>query len=87
MIFSLPFELHVVSKVIDFFFLRINRLFFGIDYQGEQWHVNPETGKRERLCSYKVTVTAVFGSSTVCSNERQVNDDNEKQFIFFMFGH
>jgi len=34
--------------------------------------VNAQTGKRERTCTYKVTVTAVFGSTTVSSTEPQI---------------
>jgi hypothetical protein len=58
--------------------LSFSILFF-IDYQASEWQVNEETGQRERLLTYKVTVSAVFGSTTICSNERQVN----KYFSFF----
>ncbi|CAF3752025.1 unnamed protein product [Rotaria sp. Silwood1] len=44
------------------------------DFHASEWQINNETGKRERLCTYKVTVAGVIGSTTVCSNERQVID-------------
>ncbi|CAF1637877.1 unnamed protein product, partial [Adineta ricciae] len=44
------------------------------DFHSVEWKMNDETGKRERLCTYKVTVSAVFGSTTICSNERQIID-------------
>ncbi|CAF1348170.1 unnamed protein product [Adineta ricciae] len=44
------------------------------DFQTGEWIVNPETGKRERLCTYKVGVAAVFGATTICSNEKQIID-------------
>ncbi len=53
-------------SIIDFYF------FLSIDYHANEWNVNNETGKRERVCTYKVGVTAVFGSTTICSNEQQV---------------
>lgn len=55
------------------------------DYQAEEWQINAETGKRERFCSYKVTVTAVFGSSVVCSNERQVSNEDKRSIVFFSY--
>jgi hypothetical protein len=45
---------------------------FCIDYHLGEWEVNVDTGKRERVCTYKVTVTAVFGTTTICSTEKQV---------------
>jgi hypothetical protein len=44
------------------------------DFHANEWKVNEETGKRERLCTYKVDVTAVFGATTICSNEKQIID-------------
>ncbi|CAF0951180.1 unnamed protein product [Adineta steineri] len=44
------------------------------DFHAGEWTVNKETGKRERLCTYKVDVAAVFGATTICSNEKQVID-------------
>ncbi|CAF3759864.1 unnamed protein product [Rotaria sordida] len=44
------------------------------DFQASEWEINSETGKRERLCTYRVIVSAVIGSTTVCSNERQIID-------------
>ncbi len=41
-------------------------------FHAKEWKLNEETGKRERVCSYKVDVTAVFGATTICSNEKQV---------------
>jgi hypothetical protein len=61
-----------------FFFLFI----LTIDYHANDWHVNNETGKRERMCTYKVSVAAVFGSTTICSNERQVQKKNTYEIIF-----
>ncbi|CAF4989167.1 unnamed protein product, partial [Rotaria sp. Silwood1] len=42
------------------------------DYHADEWNHNEKTGKRERLCTYKVGVAAVFGATTICSNEKQV---------------
>ncbi|CAF0888944.1 unnamed protein product [Rotaria sordida] len=42
------------------------------DYNATEWKVNEKTGKRERLCTYKVDVSAVFGATTICSNEKQI---------------
>ena len=39
--------------------------------------MNEQTGKRERISTYKVDVTAVFGATTISSNEKQV------KLIFF----
>lgn len=79
MIFLLLFEMHDGSKVysIIFSFSSFNPL----DYHAEPWQINHETGKRERLCTYKVTVAAVFGSATVCSHERQVKP-HEQNVLF-----
>ncbi|CAM4955135.1 unnamed protein product [Rotaria socialis] len=44
------------------------------DFRASEWQVNSETGKRERLCTYRVIVSAVIGSTTVISNEKQVID-------------
>ncbi|CAF2070555.1 unnamed protein product [Rotaria magnacalcarata] len=44
------------------------------DFRASEWQANSETGKRERLCTYRVIVSAVIGSTTVISNERQVID-------------
>ncbi|CAF3257477.1 unnamed protein product [Rotaria sp. Silwood2] len=44
------------------------------DFHASEWQVNDETGKRERLCTYKVTVAAVIGSTTIVSNEKQIID-------------
>jgi hypothetical protein len=63
-------EHHVVSKVPLRLFCSLTIL--SIDFHAGEWQVNSETEKRERLCTYKVTVAAVFGSTTICSNERQV---------------
>ena len=52
--------------------------FYWIDYQGNPWKVNEQTGKRERVNTYKVNVAAVFGETTICSNEKQVR-------LFFSF--
>ncbi len=62
-----------------FFLLFLNR-FLSIDYHANEWQVNNETGKRERLCTYKVSVAAVFGSTTICSNERQVKGNCRNYF-------
>ncbi|CAF3178867.1 unnamed protein product [Rotaria sp. Silwood2] len=45
---------------------------FSIDYHATEWNLNEKTEKRERLCTYKVDVAAVFGATTICSNEKQV---------------
>ncbi|CAM4825661.1 unnamed protein product [Rotaria magnacalcarata] len=42
------------------------------DFHTDEWKINEKTGKRERVCTYKVSVTAVFGETTICSNEKQV---------------
>jgi len=47
---------------------------FEIDFHANEWKTNEETGKRERICTYKVDVTAVFGATTICSNEKQIID-------------
>jgi hypothetical protein len=57
------------------FFLTF--LYF-LEFHASEWKLNTETGKRERLCTYKVTVSAVFGQTTICSNEKQV-----RQYILF----
>ncbi|UJR38575.1 hypothetical protein I4U23_031241 [Adineta vaga] len=44
------------------------------DFQASEWTINTETRKRERVCTYKVSVTAVFGATTICSNEKQSID-------------
>lgn len=50
-----------------------NRFFFVLlDFQAPEWQINSESGKRERVCTYKVSVTAVIGSTTICVTERQV---------------
>lgn len=54
-----------------------------VDFHSGQWKMNDETGKRERVCTYKVTVSAVFGSTTICSNERQVRRNSTTKFDFF----
>jgi hypothetical protein len=72
MILFLLIEHHVVSKVFRRILLLFLDRFLSIDYHANEWQVNNETGKRERLCTYKVSVAAVFGSTTICSNERQV---------------
>ena len=46
--------------------------FLSADYRSADWQVNSESDKRERQCTYKVGVTAVFGSTTICSTEKQV---------------
>lgn len=61
-------------KGLPFFFIQHSFAFvFQKDYQGNQWKVNEQTGKRERISTYKVDVAAVFGATTISSNEKQVN--------------
>ena len=70
---------HVVLKVfISYFCFSLSLKTNFIDYHGGEWEVNEETEKRERLCTYKVTVTAVFGQTTICSSEKQVR----KRFFY-----
>jgi len=64
--------IHLVVSKVSFY---SSYYYFKYDYIGfhaKEWKLNEETGKRERLCSYKVDVTAVFGATTICSNEKQV---------------
>ncbi|CAF1038507.1 unnamed protein product [Adineta steineri] len=42
------------------------------DFRSAEWQVNAETGKRERLYTFKVDVNAVFGSTTISSKEKQM---------------
>jgi hypothetical protein len=85
MIFLLLIEHHVVSKVLSILSTSLDFFFsFSIDFHATEWQVNNETGKRERLCTYKVTVTAVIGSTTICSNERQVKNKNFFRIFFFL---
>lgn len=42
------------------------------DYQTNGWHFNSEQNRRERLCTYKVTVSAVIGTMVMTTNEKQV---------------
>ncbi|UJR07617.1 hypothetical protein I4U23_011906 [Adineta vaga] len=54
------------------------------DFQASEWKMNDETGKRERLCTFKVTVSAVFGSTTICSNERQIIDCEQSKSHYIL---
>ena len=49
------------------------------EYQAGPWQVNKDTGKRERLCTYKVDVNSVFGTSTISTNETQVRRDEMRE--------
>ena len=64
-------------KQIELFVLSLVR----IDYQANQWKIDEQTGKKERLCTYNVHVTAVFGETTISSNEKQVS------FVFVHWFH
>ncbi len=46
-------------------------LFF-LDYTIGEWRTNNETGKRERLVTYKTVTQSVFGTYTLTCNEKQV---------------
>ena len=71
---------------VFYFLFQLFCFFVSIDFQTGEWIVNPETGKRERLCTYKVGVAAVFGATTICSNEKQVNLKCFSCFLWlFMF--
>ena len=68
-------EYHQSRKIKSFFFfysIFLHQLFSFKDYQGNEWKINEQTGKRERISTYKVDVTAVFGETTISSNEKQV---------------
>ena len=78
MISFLLIEHHVVLKVLSVLFFFFLTFLYFLEYHASEWKLNTETGKRERLCTYKVTVSAVFGQTTICSNEKQV-----RQYILF----
>ena len=46
---------------------------FHEDFHATEWQVNERTRQRQRMCTYKVGVAAVFGGTTICSNETQVS--------------
>ena len=72
---------HVGLKGFSFSFFLLSFSYWIVvrkDFEANEWTVNAETGKRERLCTYKVGVAAVFGATTICSNEKQVN----QHFLF-----
>jgi hypothetical protein len=78
---------HTSRRIKGFFFFVLllfsSSKYSSIDFHANQWKLNEETGKRERVCTYKVSVTAVFGATTICSNEKQVKKNNNfLQLIF-----
>ena len=66
-------ELKVFAFSCRFIELIVNFVhFYPKDYQANQWKINEQTNKRERMCTYTVNVAAVFGETTISSNEKQV---------------
>lgn len=63
----------------SYFLSKQDFFLFLIDYQSNEWTVNEQTGKKERMCTYNVQVSAVFGETTISSNEKQVH------LLFFSF--
>ena len=42
------------------------------EYRTDGWHCNAEENRQERLCTYKVTVSAVIGTMVMTTKEKQV---------------
>jgi len=69
----------------SFSFLWEIFFFVQLDFHAPEWQINNETGKRERICTYKVSVTAVIGSTTICVNERQVTKKKKLDLFLFFY--
>jgi hypothetical protein len=79
---------HASRRIKGFFSLPLPVVLLiyssSIGFHAGEWAINTETGKRERLCTYKVDVTAVFGATTICSNEKQVTKQVFFSINFFL---
>ena len=57
-----------------------------LDFHADPWQINSSSGKRERVCTYKVSVAGVFGATTICSTEKQVKQRRRRKNVLQCFG-